>query len=139
MVAILSTRTGGRATLARAFGLDRRARHRTIGTEYATIARLRLRAAASAFVEEPTCIGRPGLRFRDGAVRTGDSRLKEHRITTAYYILGHVQLLLLVSQLAPRCFHPHIDKFCLLVFGALSKKGAVFRSIAIYINQTHVA
>lgn len=60
MVAILSTRTGGRATLARAFDLDRRARHRTIGTEYATIARLRLqlRAAASAFVEEPTCIGR---------------------------------------------------------------------------------
>jgi hypothetical protein len=67
----------GRAALARTRGLNRRARHRAIGTEHATIARLwlQLRAAAGAFIEELAGIRRHGFRFRERAVRTGDGRL----------------------------------------------------------------
>ena len=68
----------GSAALARTRRLNRRTRHRAVGTEYATVARLwlQLRAAAGAFIELAG-IRRHGFRFRDVAVRTGDGRLKE--------------------------------------------------------------
>src|SRR5262249_50221350 len=73
-----TARTG--ASLTRTLGLDRRARNRAIGTEHATIARLRpqCRAAAGAGIEKPAGIGRHGLRFRGGAMRAGDDRFKNH-------------------------------------------------------------
>jgi hypothetical protein len=40
--------------------------------------RSQYRAAAGARVEKLACIGRHGLRFRSGALRTGDDRLKHH-------------------------------------------------------------
>src|SRR5262245_52057868 len=68
------------ARLTRTLGLDRRAWNRAIGTEHATIARLRpqCRAAAGAYIEKLARIGRHGLRFRGGAMRTGDDRFKDH-------------------------------------------------------------
>ena len=73
-----------RAVLARPLGLNRRARHRAIGAEHATIAGLWLQlcAATGALVKELTSIGRHGLRFRDRAMRTSDGRLNKHRINS---------------------------------------------------------
>ena len=70
--------------LACALCLNWRTRHRAVGTENATIAGpgFQLCAAASAFIEELTGIGRHGLRFRNAAVRTGDGRLKKHWISS---------------------------------------------------------
>jgi hypothetical protein len=75
---------GSRARFTGAYCLNWRTRCRAIGAENAAIARLRLqlRAAAGAFIEELTGIGRHYLRFRNGAVRTGDGRLKKHRISS---------------------------------------------------------
>jgi hypothetical protein len=78
-----TTRRG--AWLSGALSLNRWTWHRTVGTEHAAIARLgfQLCAAAGAFIEELTRIGRHGLRFRNGAVRTGDGRLKKHRVSSS--------------------------------------------------------
>jgi hypothetical protein len=75
---------GGRAWFTGAYCLNWRTRYRAIGAEHAAIARLRLqlRAATGALIEELTGIGRHGLRFCNGAVRTGDGRLKKHRISS---------------------------------------------------------
>src|SRR5262245_45647924 len=64
----------------RTLGLDWRARNRAVGTEHATVARLRpqRRPAADAAIENPAGISRHGLRFRGGAMRTGDDRFKDH-------------------------------------------------------------
>jgi hypothetical protein len=61
--------------LAGALCLNRRARHRTKGTEYAAIAWLCLQlfAATGAFIEKLTGICRHRLGFRDGAMRTYES------------------------------------------------------------------
>jgi hypothetical protein len=80
----LSRAARGCAALARPLSLHRRPRHRAIGAEHTTIARLRLQlcAAASALVKELTGVGRHGLRFRERAVRTSDDRLKKHRFNS---------------------------------------------------------
>src|SRR5262245_25257951 len=80
MTARLCGTAGSGARLTRTLGLDRRARNRAIRTEHATIARLRpqRRAAAGTGIEKLAGIGRHGLRFRGGAMRTGDDRLKDH-------------------------------------------------------------
>ena len=75
--------TGAAAALADALGLNRRTRHRSVGTEHAAIAGLRLQlcTAAGAFIEKLTGIRRHGLLFRQGAVWTGDGRFQKHRIS----------------------------------------------------------
>src|SRR5216684_8209702 len=75
---------GGSIRFAGAHCLNWRTRHRAVGAEHAAIAclRLQLRAATGAFIEELTGIGRHDLRFRNGAVRTGDGRFKKHRISS---------------------------------------------------------
>jgi len=80
----LSRTAGGRARFTGAYCLDWWTRHRAVGAEHAAIARLRLqlRAAAGAFIEELAGIGRHGLHFCNGAMRTGDGRLKKHRISS---------------------------------------------------------
>jgi hypothetical protein len=69
------------ARLARTLGLDRRARNRAVGTEHATVARLRPqhRAAAGAAIDNLAGVRRHGLRFRGGAIRTGDDGFTDHR------------------------------------------------------------
>ena len=72
--------------LAGALCLNRRARHRTKGTEYAAIAWLCLQlfAATGAFIEKLTGICRHRLGFRDGAMRTYECRLKKHRFNFGF-------------------------------------------------------
>jgi hypothetical protein len=79
----LSRATASRAGFAGALGLYRRARHRTVGAEYAAITRLRPQPlpAAGAFIKEPAGIGRHGFRFRGGAVRAGDGGFQDHSIS----------------------------------------------------------
>jgi hypothetical protein len=74
----LSATAGG--STARTHGLNRRARNRAVGTEHTTIARLRpqRRAAATACIEKLARIGRHGLRFRGGTMRTSDDGFKNH-------------------------------------------------------------
>src|SRR5262249_13412763 len=61
-----------------------RARHRTVGAEHATIARLRPQAgaAAGAFVIESAGIGRHDLRFGHAAMRTSNDRFADHGFLT---------------------------------------------------------
>jgi hypothetical protein len=75
---------GGRTRFTGSYCLNWRTRYRAVGAEHAAIASLRLqfRAAAGAFIEELTGIGRHGLRFCNGAVRTNYGRLKKHRINS---------------------------------------------------------
>src|SRR5262249_13985963 len=78
-----STCTAGcGAGLTGTYGLDRRARHRTVGAEHATIARLRPQpcAATGALVKELAGISRHGLGFCGSAIRTGDNGFKDHGI-----------------------------------------------------------
>src|SRR6516165_2481966 len=71
--------------LTRTLGLGRRARDRAIGTEHATIARLRPQrcAAASTGIEKLAGIGWHGLRFCGAAMRTGDDRFEDHGVPKA--------------------------------------------------------
>ena len=75
-------RSSARRAIAAASGfrLHGRTRHRSVGTEHAAVARLRLQlcATAGANIEKLTGIGRHDLRLRKGAVWTGDDRLKRH-------------------------------------------------------------
>jgi hypothetical protein len=75
-----STRAAGSLGLASTHCLDRRARHRAIGAEHATISLLRTqcRAAAGTFVKELAGIGRHGFRFGGSATRAGDNGFKDH-------------------------------------------------------------
>src|SRR5262249_8396231 len=76
----LSAAAGSGARLTRTLRLDRWAGNRAIGTEHATIAPLRpqRRTAAGAGIEKLADIGRHDLRFRGGAMRTGDDGSKGH-------------------------------------------------------------
>jgi hypothetical protein len=73
--------TASRAGFARARGLYRRTRHRTIGAEYAAIALLRPRPrpAAGTFKEGPA--GRHGFRFGSGAVRAGYDGFQDYGVS----------------------------------------------------------
>src|SRR6516165_11576196 len=81
VVAICSARAiACAARLTGTLRLDRRARHRTVGAEHATISRLRPQAgsAAGAFVIESAGVRRHGLGFGYAAVRTSNDRLEDH-------------------------------------------------------------
>src|SRR6516162_2546557 len=81
VVAICSTRAIARAArLTGTLRLDRRARHRTVGAEHATIFRLRPQAgsAAGAFVIESAGVRRHGLGFGYAAARTSNDRREDH-------------------------------------------------------------
>jgi hypothetical protein len=75
-------RSSARRAIASASGfrLYGRTRHRSVGTEHAAVARLRLQlcATAGANIEKLTGIGWHDLRLRKCAVWTGDDRLKRH-------------------------------------------------------------
>jgi hypothetical protein len=79
----LSRATRGCARFAGTLGLFGRARRRTVGAEYAAIARLRPQPhpAAGALIEELTGIGRHGFRFCGGAVGAGDDGFQDHGVS----------------------------------------------------------
>src|SRR6516162_1506082 len=69
----------------RALGLDRRARNRAVGTEHTTVAWLgpQRRAAAGTSIEKLAGVGWHCLRFRGGAMRTGNHGFKNHVLPQA--------------------------------------------------------
>src|SRR5713101_8813881 len=76
-----STRTAGSSSgFTGALGLDRRAWHRTVGAEHATVTLLRTqhRAAPGALVEELAGVGRHTFRFGGSGKRACDDRFKDH-------------------------------------------------------------
>src|SRR6266853_5079618 len=74
---------GSSSRFARADGLNRRAGHGAVRAEHAAIPRLRLQlcSAAGAFIEKLTGVRRHRLGFLNRAMRAGDGRYQNHRLS----------------------------------------------------------